>query len=267
MPSRYWSRRSRIRRHRAMHGPISAPRACKTVIQLAPVSRPSGRRCFSDTVQTTMSISSGFGARPAARGIEARSAGFPSGIDLQRPDFAVTIRCIWATQRPHPEPQHHEPSRQETPPPGGRSPEGRASLSGLASRAAGASSGRQAAGALFGLGAPRAKAGAFRSRAGEDRRRAAAAADQGPDRGRDRGREQHARRPLSRGAFSRPVVLPHPAHRPQRRVARQRQARRQQGPDRGGAEHSHSAAQARYAEGRRPSSRKPRPRRCRRSRT
>ena len=48
------------------------------------------------------------------------------------------------------------------------------------------------------------------------------------------------------------VVLPHPAHRPQRRAARQRQARRQQGPARGGAEHSHSAAQARYAEGRGP---------------
>ena len=50
------------------------------------------------------------------------------------------------------------------------------------------------------------------------------------------------------GAF----VLPHPAHRPQGRAARQRQARRQQGPAGGRPERSHSAAQARYAEGRGP---------------
>ena len=62
---------------------------------------------------------------------------------------------------------------------------------------------------------------------------------------------QHARRPLSRGAVSRPVVLPHPAHRPQRRAARQRQARRQQGPARRGPERPHSAAETRRAEGRR----------------
>ena len=93
--------------------------------------------------------------------------------------------------------------------------------------------------------------GAVRRRARQGRRRAAAAADQSADRRRDGGREQHARRPLSRGALSRPVVLPHPAHRPQRRAARQRQARRQQGPAGRGTERPHSAAQARCAQGRR----------------
>ena len=41
-----------------------------------------------------------------------------------------------------------------------------------------------------------------------------------------RRRSRHAGRPLPRGALSRPVVLPHPAHHPQRRGARERQARR-----------------------------------------
>ena len=134
--------------------------------------------------------------------------------------------------------------------PAGDRPKGARPYRGSQAERPRASSGRQAAGALCGLGAACAEAAPFVPEPREGRRRAAAAADQGPDRGRDRGREQHARRPLSRGAFSRPVVLPHPAHRPQRRVARQRQARRQQGPDRGGAEHPHSAAEARYAEGR-----------------
>src|ERR1700712_2160069 len=73
--------------------------------------------------------------------------------------------------------KHHEPSRQETTASGGRSPEGRASLSGLGTRtAAVAPCGRQTASAFFRLGAPRAEAGAIHSRAREDRRRTAAAA-------------------------------------------------------------------------------------------
>ena len=74
----------------------------------------------------------------------------------------------------------------------GRSPEGRASVSGLAGRTSadavkGASRRRQARAAFCGLGAARAEAGAICPGAGKDRRRAAAASDQGSDRGRDRG--------------------------------------------------------------------------------
>ena len=165
-------------------------------------------------------------------------------------DFTVTIRGICATQSAYSGAATTMSRRVKRPlPPDGRSPEGRAPLSGLGSRAAAvASAGRQAAARFPAAARRRSRLCLSRRRS----RRAAAAADQGSDRRRDRGRKQHARRPLSRGALSRPVVLPHPAHRPQRRAARQRQARRQQGPDRGGAERPHSAAQARYAEGRGP---------------
>ena len=132
--------------------------------------------------------------------------------------------------------------------PAGDRPKGARPYRGSAAERPRPSSGRQAAGAV--CGSPPRAAKAFCAGAGEGRPRAAAAADQGPDRRRHRRREQHARRPLPRGAFPRPVVLPHPAHRPQRRAARQRQARRQQGPAGGGPERPHSAAQARYAEGR-----------------
>ena len=131
----------------------------------------------------------------------------------------------------------------------GRPPEGRAPVSRIAGRAASSRIARAASRLRAFPRRARRAARAFHAGAREDRGRAAAAADQSSDRGGDRGRKQHAGGSLSRGAVSRPVVLPYPAHRPQRRVARQRQARRQQGPDRGGAEHPHSAAQARCAQG------------------
>ena len=50
------------------------------------------------------------------------------------------------------------------------------------------------------------------------------------------------RRPFPRGAVSRAVVLPYPAHHPQRRVARERQARAAQAAARGRAGGAYSAA-------------------------
>ena len=133
----------------------------------------------------------------------------------------------------------------------GDRPKGARPYRGSAGRAAaGSSPRRQAACAFCVVGAARGEAGAFHRRAREGRRRAAAAADKSPDRHRDGGRSQHARRSLSRGAVSRPVVLPYPAHRPQRRVARERQARRQQGSPGRRAKRPHSAAKTRRAEGR-----------------
>ena len=59
------------------------------------------------------------------------------------------------------------------------------------------------------------------------RRHAAPLSDRRADRHRDRRRSRHAGRSLFRGAVSRAVVQPHPAHHPQRRGAGERQARRQ----------------------------------------
>src|ERR1700712_3384823 len=175
-----------------------------------------------------------------------------AGASTIRPSAGLNAKFAsgWITGRSSGAEEHNEPPRQKTT---GethhrRSPEGSAALSGFVGRtAAGASSGRQAS-ALCGA-APRPPA-ALRPGPRQARGRAAAVADQGSDRGRDRGREQHARRPLSRGALSRPVVLPYPARRPQRRAARERQARRQQGPAGRGAKRSHSAIAARYAQNR-----------------
>src|SRR4051795_13580822 len=74
----------------------------------------------------------------------------------------------------------HEPSRQETSPSGGRSPQGRASVSGLAGRAAAAPERRQRA-AASPTGGSTAHAKTVRGRARESRRRAASLADKGPD--------------------------------------------------------------------------------------
>ena len=67
---------------------------------------------------------------------------------------------------------------------------------------------------------------------------------------RDARRRRHAARPVLRGAVSRAVVLPHPAHHPQGRGARRRQARAAQGPAAGRPGGAHSAAQARRAQAR-----------------
>ena len=166
-------------------------------------------------------------------------------------DFTVTIRCFCATQ-PFKSGAAANMSRRVRRPlrPGGRSPEGRTSYRGSQAERPQAYRPGGKPPARFPAAPARRSRKAFVPEPRRSCGRAAAAADQGSDRRRHRGREQHARRPLSRGALSRTVVLPHPAHRPQRRAARQRQARRQQGPAGRRPERSHSAAQARYAEGR-----------------